>query len=110
MLSAATPQAEGLFHKVISESTWIHTSNVTNLKKPNGLCKVPSLLERQLSKKCLDLLRKSLTRMRSMSPEEVLGLEHSVALIVDGWLFEQDPIETFLTGKHNKRSNHVRLQ
>ena len=42
-----------------------------------------------------------LRRMRSITPEEVLGLEHSVALIVDGWLFEQDPIETFLAGKHN---------
>ena len=32
----ATPAAEGLFHKVISESTWINTSNVSNLKTHNG--------------------------------------------------------------------------
>ena len=30
----ATPAAEGLFHKAISESTWIHPNNVSNLKKP----------------------------------------------------------------------------
>ena len=32
----ATPAAEGLFHKVISESTWMNTSNVCNLKTYNG--------------------------------------------------------------------------
>ena len=32
----ATPAAEGLFHKAISESTWINTSNVSNLKTHNG--------------------------------------------------------------------------
>ena len=36
-----------------------------------------------------------------MSAQEILDLDHSVALIVDGWLFEQDPIETFGKGEHN---------
>ena len=34
----ATPHASGLFHKAISESTWIHPNNVTNLKMPNKRC------------------------------------------------------------------------
>ena len=98
----ATPQADGLFHKAISESTWIHPNNVTNLKKPNGFQDSAESLGKTAIEKVLGSSDENiLTRMRSMSPEEVLGLEHSVALIVDGWLFEQDPIETFLAGKHN---------
>jgi len=32
----ATPLAEGLFHRAISESTWITPTNVTHLKRSNG--------------------------------------------------------------------------
>ena len=98
----ATPQASGLFHKAISESTWIHPNNVTNLKKPNGFQESAENLGKQAVDKVLGVSSGDiLAKMRSMSAQEVLDLDHSVALIVDDWLFEQDPIETFRKGEHN---------
>ena len=98
----ATPHASGLFHKAISESTWIHPNNVTNLKKPNGFQESAETLGKQAIDKVLGTSSQNiLATMRSMSAQEILDLDHSVALIVDGWLFEQDPIETFGKGEHN---------
>ena len=98
----ATPRASGLFHKAISESTWIHPNNVTNLKKPNGFQESAETLGKQAIDKVLGTSSENiLATMRSMSAQEILDLDHSVALIVDGWLFEQDPIETFGKGEHN---------
>ena len=39
--------------------------------------------------------------MRSLSAQEILDLEHGVALIVDGWLYDKAPIEIFAEGSHN---------
>lgn len=98
----ATEKASGLFHKAISESTWIHPDNVTNLKKSNGFNDSAEMLGKQAIDKKLGTLNGNvLDRMRAMSAQEVLALEHSVALIVDGWLFDEDPAETFLKGEHN---------
>ena len=98
----ATPKAEGLYHKAISESTWINSNNVTNLKHSNGFQDSAEVLgSKAIAGKLGNADSDVLTRMRSMSAQEVLELEHSVALIVDGWLFEEDPIETFGKGSHN---------
>ena len=102
----ATPAAEGLFHKVISESTWINTSNVSNLKTHNGFMQsaesmgasaISSMLEE------LDLEEGSLLeKMRSLTAEQVMQLRVPVSLIVDGWLYDKPPIQTFYEGSQIK--------
>ena len=102
----ATPAAEGLFHKVISESTWINTSNVSNLKTHNGFMQsaedmgasaISSMLEG------LDLEAGSLLKkMRSLTAEQVMQLRVPVSLIVDGWLYDKPPIQTFYEGSQIK--------
>ena len=102
----ATPAAEGLFHKVISESTWINTSNVSNLKTYNGFMQsaesmgasaISSMLEE------LDLEEGSLLeKMRSLTAEQVMQLRVPVSLIVDGWLYDKPPIQTFYEGSQIK--------
>ncbi len=98
----ATPKAKDLFHKAISESTWINPNNVTNLKNPNGFQDSAEALGakaivEKLGNQSVDIL----SEMRSMSAKDVLELDHNVALIVDDWLFQGDPIETFNNGRHN---------
>lgn len=101
----ATPQSEGLFHKAISQSTWINTTNVSNLKTHNGFMQSAekrgaAAIEKHFAD--IDLSKVELLEaMRSLSGEDVLKLEHQVSLIVDGWLFEQAPIDIFREGKQH---------
>ena len=98
----ATPMADGLFHKAISESTWINPNNVTSLKEPNGFQdSAESLGATAIEKKLGSPTANILAEMRSMTTEDILDLEHSVALIIDGWLFKENPIETFNNARHN---------
>ena len=98
----ATPMAEGLFHKVISESTWINTANVTNLKTANGFMQsAEELGAAAIGSKLddLDIKEGSLVdQMRSLSAEQIMELDVPVSLIVDGWLYKKPPIETFFEG------------
>lgn len=99
----ATPQSEGLFHKAIAQSTWINTTNVSNLKSHNGFMEsaenrgAEAVAKKLKQKEFLD--RNTLDAMRSLSSADVLELEHQVSLIVDGWLFERAPIDTFKEAK-----------
>ena len=102
----ATPRSEGLFHKAIAQSTWINTTNVSNLKTHNGFMQsaeergVEAIASKLEQKELLD--RNTLDAMRSLSSADVLELEHQVSLIVDGWLFERAPIDTFKAAKQRK--------
>ena len=102
----ATPAAEGLFHKVISESTWINTSNVSNLRTDNGFMKSAEYMGSSAISSMfegLDLDEVNLLeKMRSLSAEQVMQLRVPVSLIVDGWLYDKPPIQTFYEGSQIK--------
>ena len=101
----ATPMAKSLFHKAVSESTWINADNVTNLKNANGFSESAEVLGERAIATALDMAQVTgpgtLSKMRSLSAQEVLDLEHGVTLIVDGWLYDKAPIEIFEEGSHN---------
>lgn len=98
----ATPMSEGLFHKVISESTWINTTNVSNLKTSNGFMQSAEELGATAIASKLDELGISggnlVDQMRLLSAEQIMALNVPVSLIVDGWLYKKPPIETFSEG------------
>ena len=102
----ATPRSDGLFHKAIAQSTWINTTNVSNLRSHNGFMQGAEKRGVAAIEKHFASTNKSnlnmLEAMRSLSGKDVLELEHQVALIVDGWLFEQAPIDTFKEGKQHR--------
>ena len=101
----ATPMAKSLFHKAVSESTWINADNVTDLKNANGFSESAEVLGERAIATALDMAQvtgpDTLSKMRSLSAQEVLDLEHGVTLIVDGWLYDKAPIEIFEEGSHN---------
>tara|TARA_B100000959_G_C14945195_1_gene609550 strand:+ start:8 stop:1303 length:1296 start_codon:yes stop_codon:yes gene_type:complete len=102
----ATPLAEGLFHKAISESTWITPTNMTHLKRSNGFS--PSAEERgsnAIAEKLQESRQQSgadmLATMRAMSAEDVLNMRFQVSLIEDGWVYPKSPEDIFAEGSHN---------
>jgi len=101
----ATPMAKGLFHKAISQSTWITTSNVTNLKAANGFSEsAENRGATAISNKFAELnITAPVTTdsMRALDAQQVLELEHRVSLAVDGWLYPEPPMAVFAQGKHN---------
>lgn len=101
----ATPLAKGLFHKAISESTWITPTNVTNLKTANGITEsAESRGELAINAKLEELGRSggdALEAMRGLSAQEIMELDLSVSLIVDGWAYPKSPGEIFAEGSHN---------
>lgn len=101
----ATPLARGLFHKAISESTWITPSNITDLKRANGITDSAEQRGQQAIAAKLQAVGKAggdiLEQMRSLSAREVLELEVRVSLIVDGVTFPTSPAEIFAEGSQN---------
>ncbi len=101
----ATPMAKGLFHKAISQSTWIHTANVTNLKTPNGFSESA---EARGTKAIAAKLQElgvdgpvNVEKMRALSAVDVQNLELGVSLVVDNWLYPQAPMLIFEQGRQN---------
>lgn len=101
----ATPLSEGLFHRAISESTWITATNVTHLTRANGFSEsaeelgavaVTTTLE-ELGRQAGDNI---LTTMRKLSADEVLDMTLRVTLVEDGWLLPRSPAEIFQSGSH----------
>ena len=102
----ATPLAEGLFHRTISESTWITPTNVTHLTRHNGFSDSAEERGRQAIAAKLDELGRSdhddlLTAMRAMTAEELMAMRFSVSLAEDGWVIPEAPAEIFASGSHN---------
>ncbi len=101
----ATPLSDGLFHRAISESTWITSTNVTHLTRANGFSESAEALgETAITAALTELDRPIdndlLTTMRGLSADEVMGLTHRVTLVEDGWLLPQSPAEIFRSGSH----------
>ena len=101
----ATPLAKGLFHRAISESTWIHATNVTNLESANGMTdSAESRGEQAVNARLQELGlggAGTLAAMRDLSARDVLGMDYNVSLTVDGWAYPESPAEIFANGQHN---------
>lgn len=101
----ATPLAKGLFHKAISESTWIHADNVTNLNSPNGITdSAESRGQEAIAVKLAELGMSDgdiLANMRELTAVQIMELDIRVSLIVDGWAFPKSPAKIFAEGSHN---------
>ena len=81
----ATPLAKGLFHKAISQSTWITSYNVTNLSSHNGMtASAESRGEEAISSK-LDELGVSgvdqLENMRNLTAAQLMEMNLGVSLL-----------------------------
>jgi para-nitrobenzyl esterase len=102
----ATPLAKGLFHRAISESTWITPTNVTHLTRHNGFSDSAEERGRRAIAAKLDELGGSdhddvLSAMRAMSADELMDMPFSVSLAEDGWVIPRAPAEIFASGSHN---------
>ena len=102
----ATPLAKGLFHRAISESTWITPTNVTHLKRNNGFSdSAEARGQRAIADKLAELGRSTngglLATMRKMSADEVISMRFGVSLAEDGWVLPKSPSEIFSYGLHN---------
>lgn len=101
----STPLAEGLFHKAISQSTWITSYNVTNLDTNNGINdSAEAQGETAVSAKLQELGvagGDSLENMRAMSASDVLAMEIGVSIIVDGHVYPKSPHDVFAEGSQN---------
>jgi len=101
----ATQRSEGLFHKVISQSTWINSSNVTNLRTHNGFMESAEDLGLRATESYIDDNldhEQNLRRLRELTADEVLSLQVPVSLVVDGWLYPKSPFEVFREGQQIK--------
>lgn len=90
----ASPRAEGLFHKAISQSgAWMGlgmgTMGSRESAEENGL------------KAARELGVNSLTDLRSLSFEQVTAGLRGAGMLVDGWVIAEDPSITFAQGRQN---------
>ena len=102
----ATPLANGLFHRAISESTWITGTNVTHLTRHNGFSDSAEARGQQaVADKLTELGRSTdgdlLATMRAMSADDVISMRFGVSLAEDGWVLPKSPEEIFSDGSHN---------
>ena len=102
----ATPLANGLFHRAISESTWITGTNVTHLTRHNGFSDSAEARGQQaIADKLTELGRSTdgdlLATMRAMSADDVISMRFGVSLAEDGWVLPKSPEEIFSDGSHN---------
>jgi para-nitrobenzyl esterase len=102
----ATPLAKGLFHRAISESTWITTTNVTHLTRGNGFSdSAEARGQKAIADKLTELGRSTdgdlLATMREMSADDVMSMRFGVSLAEDGWVLPKSPDEIFSEGTHN---------
>ena len=102
----ATPLAKGLFHRAISESTWITPTNVTHLTRGNGFSdSAEARGQEAIADKLTELGRSTagnlLATMRAMSADDIISMRFSVSLVEDGWVLPKSPTEIFSDGSHN---------
>jgi len=102
----ATPLAKGLFHRAISESTWITSTNVTHLIRNNGFSDSAEVRgERAVAEKLAELGRSAdgdlLTAMRELTAAEIMSMRFNVSLAEDGWVLPKSPREIFAEGSQN---------
>ena len=102
----ATPLAEGLFDRAISESTWITPSNVTHLKNSNGFNdSAEEQGQRAIDAKFTELgksVRGDMAdEMRGLSAADVISMRFRVSLAEDGHVIPKSPAEIFSERSHN---------
>lgn len=102
----ATPLAKGLFHRAISESTWITPTNVAHLTRSNGFSdSAEERGRRAIADKLAELGDTThddlLEAMRAMTADDLMDMQFSVSLAEDGWVLPTSPAEIFRTGAHN---------
>tara|TARA_B100001123_G_scaffold141477_3_gene164421 strand:- start:1460 stop:3010 length:1551 start_codon:yes stop_codon:yes gene_type:complete len=102
----ASPLAKGLFHRAISESTWITSTNVTHLTRHNGFsASAEERGRRAVAAKLVELNQAddddALAQMRDLSANDIMAMEFSVSLAEDGWVLPKSPAEIFREGSHN---------
>ena len=102
----ATPLATGLFHRAISESTWITPTNLTHLTRGNGFSDTAEARGRHaIAEKLAELGRPTdgdlLATMRAMSADDLMSMRFRVSLAEDGWVIPKSPTEIFSEGSHN---------
>ena len=102
----ATPLAEGLFQRAISESTWITPTNVTHLTNGNGFNdSAEEQGQRVIAAKFSELGKsvrgKVAEEMRALSAADVISMRFSVSLAEDGYVIPKSPAELFGEGSHN---------
>ncbi len=103
----ATPLANGLFHRAISESTWITPTNVTDLTHHNGFSdSAEARGQRAVADKLTELGKPTLgddllATMRRMSAADIMSMRFRVSLVEDGWLLPKSAGEIFSEGSHN---------
>jgi para-nitrobenzyl esterase len=89
----AAPQAKGLFHRAIGESSgW----SGTTIKRIGTLVDA----EHAGVKFAESLGAKSLTELRALPADQILKGGRGTGPIVDGWLIPEDPGFAFLEGRH----------
>jgi para-nitrobenzyl esterase len=102
----ATPLAEGLFQKAISESTWITPTNVSRLRDGNGFTDAAEEQGERAIAETFSELRISpagdvADEMRALSAADVLGMDFSVSLVEDGYVIPASPGEIFAQRSQN---------
>jgi para-nitrobenzyl esterase len=102
----ASPLAEGLFDRAISESTWITPENITHLKNSNGFSvSAEERGQKAISEKFAELGRpvsgNMVDAMRALSAEDVISMRFGVSLVEDGYVIPKSPAEIFSEGSHN---------
>ena len=89
-----SPQAKGLFHRAMAESSAWNTLSIGRL---------PTLASAEQTgiKQAAQLNAKSPAELRAKPAREILELGHGTGPVVDGWLIPADPAVIFAQGKPN---------
>ncbi len=92
----ASPQAKGLFHRAIGESSSWTTAQI-------GRLATLADAEQAGSKVADGLMAKSLSELRAKPADQVLRAGgRGAAPVVDGWVLPEDPGTAFAQGKQNQ--------
>ncbi len=102
----ATPLAEGLFQRAISESTWITPTNVTHLKNSVGFVdsaedQGESVIAAKFSELGISVRGNMADEMRALSAADIISMTFSVSLAEDGYVIPKSPGELFGEGSQN---------
>ena len=102
----ATPLAEGLYQRAISESTWISSTNVTHLTNSNGFTDGAEeqgrrAIAEKFSELGISVSGNMADEMRALTADDVISMRFSVSLVEDGYVIPESPAEIFSGGSQN---------
>jgi para-nitrobenzyl esterase len=91
----ASPQAEGLMHRAISQSgAWMGLG-------PAPAMRTRAQAEEAGAKAAADAGIATAAELRALSAADVAAKFRSAGMIVDGWVVPEDPSDTFAAGRQN---------